>query len=114
MELMDKARSMEVEIEDILWALNGRKPKASREENPPAAVAINERLNAVAWARWRYSGNISGNEQQQYDILVEEFPPLLERLTKLYNEQLLPLEAELDKHKAPYSKGRVPRWSITE
>jgi photosystem II stability/assembly factor-like uncharacterized protein len=110
LELAEKARAMEKEIEDILWTLNGRTPKASREENPPAAVSINERLNSVAWLRYNYTGNITGNEEQVFDILKEEFPPVLERLTKLYKDQLLPLEAEMDKYGAGYSKGRVPVW----
>jgi hypothetical protein len=39
---------------------------------------------------------------------MEEFPPVLEQLKKLFNEDIKALETELDKINAPWTPGRVP------
>ncbi len=47
---------------------------------------------------------------QMYDILAEEFPPILDELRNIAEVKLKALEAELDAIGAPWTPGRIPEW----
>lgn len=109
--LMDKARKLSAELEEINFLLNGVQPKASREETPPAQVPLNIRLSSVSYG---FVGNLSAittTEKESLIILKEEFPPVLERLTKLVKTDIPSLEEELTKVNAPWTPGRMPVWN---
>lgn len=109
--LMDKARKLSAELEEINFLLNGVQPKASREETPPAQVPLNIRLSSVSYG---FVGNLSAittTEKESLSILKEEFPPVLERLTKLVKTDIPSLEEELTKVNAPWTPGRMPVWN---
>ncbi len=110
-DLIKRTRQIDKELDDIIYEFEGRTPPASREENPPAPVALNERLNNMVYTHWRSTSDISNTEKQLYDILADEFPLVLEELKSLYNEKILPLEEELETLKAPYTPGRIPQWN---
>lgn len=109
-DLIVEAREVDKKLSDILYEFEGKEPKASREENPPAPVALNERLGNMMWIHWRSTSDISSTEKQVYDILMEEFPPVLKDLKALYNNEILPFEQKLEELKAPYTPGRIPQW----
>lgn len=110
-DLMDKARALGRELEEINFQLNGVQPKASREETPPAQVPLNIRLSSVSYG---FVGNISAitaTEKESLAILKEEFPPVLEKLTKIVEMDIPSLEEELTKLNAPWTPGRKPVWN---
>lgn len=110
-DLMDKARALGRELEEINFQLNGVQPKASREETPPAQVPLNIRLSSVSYG---FVGNLSAitaTEKESLAILKEEFPPVLEKLTKLVETDIPSLEEELTKLNAPWTPGRMPVWN---
>ena len=45
---------------------------------------------------------------------MEEFPPVLNQIKKLYNEDLKSLDAKLEKYNAPWTAGRIPDWKIKQ
>jgi hypothetical protein len=47
---------------------------------------------------------------QMYDIIAEEFPPLLDELKQISEVELKALESELDAMGAPWTPGRIPEW----
>lgn len=110
MELMAKAEETQKAIDDIMWEFNGQDPKASREENWPAEQPLNQRLNDMVWGHWGSTSGITATEKQQYEILSEEFPPVLEQIKKVYEEDILELEKALDEMNAPWTPGRIPNW----
>lgn len=109
-ELMEKANKIENELDHILWKFNGQSPKASREENRPALPSLNERLNAIMYAHWSSTSDVTQTQKEQYNILVEEFPPVIDELKTINNTEIKELENELDKLGAPYTPGRLPEW----
>ncbi|MBI9036845.1 MAG: hypothetical protein JEY97_01815 [Bacteroidales bacterium] len=109
-ELMKKANKIESELDGILWDFSGQQPKASREENWPAKPSINERLNSMAYAHWRSTSAVTKTQKDTYEIISEEFPPLLEKLKEINNVELKQLEKEIEKAGVPYTPGRVPEW----
>ncbi|WP_346861580.1 glycosyl hydrolase [uncultured Draconibacterium sp.] len=110
-ELMDKARKCGVALEELKFKMNGVPAKASGEEVPPAQVPINDRLSSITWTHMGSTSGITTSEKQAYDILLEEFPPVLEALQTIVEKELPALETELNKINAPWTPGRMPVWN---
>ncbi len=108
--IMKKAEVVEKKLNDVLYRFKGQEPKASREENRPAIPSLNQRLNAMVWAHWRSTSGITQTQRDQYDILVELFPPVLEEVKMINNVEIPELEKTLEKHGAPWTPGRIPEW----
>lgn len=109
-ELLARATAIEKKLDDINWAFSGQQPKASREENWPAKPPLNDRLSALVYSHWNSTSRVSETQKQMYDILTEEFPPLLEQLKNISEVELRALENELDTIGAPWTPGRIPEW----
>ena len=107
----NKAEKVSLELDDILFKFTGQKPRASQEEIPPSPVPINERVNTMMWTHWQSTAGLTQNEKTAYKILVEEFPPLLSKVKKIYSDEIAPLEKVLEKGKAPWTPGRVPEFN---
>jgi photosystem II stability/assembly factor-like uncharacterized protein len=109
--MLIKAHALANEISDIRYAFYGPEAKASFEEVPPHQLCINERMSAVSRAMWGAETGVTKVMSDNYQILTEEFPPLLSQLEKIYNEDIPELEKYLENIKAPYTPGRVPVWN---
>ena len=109
-ELMAKATAIEIQLDNILWKFNGQSPKASREENWPAPPSVRERVGALVYSHWGSTSAVSETQIQMYDILAEEFPPILDQLRNIATVELKGLEDELDAIGAPWTPGRIPEW----
>jgi len=109
-ELMDKARAIGVELEELNFKMNGVPARASSEEIPPAQVPINSRLRNITYAHMGSTTGITGTEKQGYEIVKEEFQPVLEALKRIVEKDVPALETELDKMNAPWTPGRLPDW----
>ncbi|WP_167605159.1 WD40/YVTN/BNR-like repeat-containing protein [Maribellus sediminis] len=109
-ELMDKARALGVELEKLNFTMNGLPAKASGEEVPPAQVPLNDRLGNITYTHMGSTSGITTTEKQAYEILKEEFPPVLSALKQLVEKDIPALEAELNKINAPWTPGRLIDW----
>lgn len=108
-DLLKQARDIEQKVVNIQFAFSGREPKASWEEIPPGPMPLNRRLNYIIGTHWRSTSGITQTQKDNYAILTEEFPPLLEELKKI-NEELGLLENNLDNLHVPWTPGRIPVW----
>jgi hypothetical protein len=77
--------------------MNGVPAVASAEEVPPAEVPINDRLGNITYAHMGSTSGIANTEKQNYEILKEEFPPVLAALKRIVETDIPALEAELNK-----------------
>ena len=111
-ELMGEIEKVEAEMDNILWKFNGQEPKASQEENLPAPPSINERLGSIIYTHYSSTAAITQTQKDVYDILKEEFPPVLKELKDIYDNKLPAIEKELEKSGAPWTPGRIPEWNI--
>jgi photosystem II stability/assembly factor-like uncharacterized protein len=111
-ELMDRIVKVETAMDDILWKFNGQRPKASEEENLPAIPSINDRLNSIVWIHWSSTSAVTQTQLDGYDILKEEFPPVLNELKSIYENELPAIEKELESIGAPWTPGRIPVWDL--
>lgn len=108
--LMLQAIAVEKQLDDILWKINGQVPAASDEENLPAPPPVNHRLGAITAASWGNTSAPTQTQRDQYALLEEEFPPILDQLKKIAEVELKDLESQLDKLDAPWTPGRIPEW----
>jgi hypothetical protein len=109
-DLMNRARKLSKELDDLNFKMNGSKAKASGEEIPPAQVPLNNRLGTMTYTHWASTSGITGTEKESYEILKEEFPPVLDALKRIVETDIPALETELNKIGAPWTPGRLPVW----
>jgi hypothetical protein len=109
-ELMNKARALGKELQELNFKMSGVKAKASTEEIPPAQVPLNSRLGTITYTHMGSTSGITTTEKQNFEILKEEFPPVLEALKRIVETDIPALEAELNKIGAPWTPGRLPVW----
>jgi hypothetical protein len=110
-DLMDKARKIGTELEEITFALNGVSARASREEIPPAQVPLNIRLSGISSGFIGNLSAISSTEKNSLAILKEEFPPVLAKLQRIFENDIPSLEKQLNQLNAPWTPGRLPVWN---
>lgn len=110
--LMEKLDSIESELRTISFRFYGTEPKASWEEVPPAEMPLYNRLNSIIEAQITSTSEITGTSKSSFAILKVEFPPLLERMSKIYTQELTEIRKQLDEMKAPYTPGRIPKLDI--
>ncbi len=110
--LMEKLDSIESELRDISFRFYGTEPKASWEEVPPAEMPLYNRLNSIIEAQITSTSGITGTSNSSFAILKEEFPPFLDRLSKIYTQELSEIRKQLDEMKAPYTPGRTPKLDM--
>ncbi|NOY51983.1 MAG: glycosyl hydrolase [Chlorobi bacterium] len=109
LELKNTANGLSHQLEDIKFLFDGTPAVASWEEVPPEQMPLSNRFDNIAFVAWQSTSEPTKTQLQNYKILMEEFPPVLEKL-KAIDASLKGLETELDKLKAPYTPGRVPKF----
>ncbi len=85
-----------------------RKLGGERREIPPAAVPLNDRLSAITYSMWRSTSKPTGTARTAYEILQQEFPPMLQTITRIHGTDLPQLEREIEAAGAPWTPGRLP------
>jgi len=108
-ELVNKANDISQQLKDIEFLFDGTPAKASWEEVPPEKMPLSNRFENIAYVSWQSTSEPTKTQKQNYDILMEEFPPVLDKLKEI-DASLMTLETELDKMNAPYTPGRVPKF----
>lgn len=108
-DMKNKMYQIKQELENVEFLFDGTPAKASSEEVPPENVPLGDRLNAIVWTSWGSTSAPTTTQKSNYNILMEEFPPVLDELVSI-NNKLIKIEKELDKMKAPHTPGRVPAF----
>ncbi len=107
-EVMERAEAIEKELEEIRYAFEGDKAKASWEEIPPQPMPIQYRLYIIIRTQWSSTSAVTETSRNNLEILKENFPPIYKRVKKVATEDILQLERELEKAKAPWTPERLP------
>ena len=107
--LIEEAAALEKRINDVLFTFKGQPAEASWEEVPPADMPLNRRLSVILSVHSRSTSNVTKTETDNYEILLEEFPPLLEEI-KLIHADILNLENKMEELEVPWTPGRIPEW----
>ncbi len=107
-EMLRQARKIRKELDQVQFAFNGFTPKASWEEIPPHKMPLAVRMNNLIYTQWASTGDVTQTMKDDYSILMEELPPLLNKVKNIYENELKPLEKQLEQINAPWTPGRLP------
>ncbi len=105
LSLQVRITKVQKELEDLHYRLHGPSARASWEELPPMEMPLNRRLNVAVYKHWSNSTRLSQVAVEQYNILKEEFPPLVDRL-RAAEEEICAIESELESAGAGWTPGR--------
>lgn len=105
--VLDDLNNLNKELLTIKWQLEGEKPKASYEEIEPRDMAILPRLQSIVFVHNQSTSTITKKELDGYKIVKEEIQPIISKLNDIANHQIANIEETLNKHKAPWTSGRV-------
>jgi len=108
LEMKSEAKQLKEELDDITFLFEGTPAQASWEEVPPEQMPLENRLGAILWTSWQSTSTPTATQEMNYEILMEAIPPILEQLSEI-GTKLNKLDDELDKLKAPYTPGRIPK-----
>ncbi len=108
LEMKNSAMKAKEDLEAVEYLFEGTPAKASAEEVPPEPVPLSQRLQDIVWGMWQSTSAPTSTMQMNYDILMQEAPTALDKLHAI-GKQLDELNNELEKLKAPYTPGRIPK-----
>ncbi len=105
--LANQAREAAEKLADIKFKIDGAEARASWEEIPPQEVPFSYRYGIIAYSHWGSTSDPTQTQLEQYDILMEAFPPLLEEIREI-DQDVKTIENEMEKYEAPWTPGRFP------
>jgi len=106
-----KLRGLQSKLDEILNVKFNRKTnKPSSEENPPAPVTLNARLEKLTGISWSSTSNPTQGQLDAYNILADEFPPVYEQIKSIGEIDIPAIEKMLEMMAAPVTPGRLPVW----
>jgi photosystem II stability/assembly factor-like uncharacterized protein len=108
LKLIEKIRTIQYKLEDLRVTLYGNSTIAEANENQ--TPSINDRLGYITWVVWDIDSAPTGTAEMSYDIISKELKQLISDLKKLVNNDILPIQNELQKIGAPWTPGREPIW----
>jgi hypothetical protein len=108
-ELMDRARELDTRLRDLQVLLSGDRTRSRRWE--PTPPSISGRVDRMVWGQWASTSAPTTTNREAYRYASEEFEPVLRDLRQLVEVDLRDMEAEMEAAGAPWTPGRVPRWS---
>lgn len=108
-EATTEAARLEAELRRLEVALGG--DRLLRRVSEPALPGIAQRISAVVAGTWSVSSAPTDTERRAYETAADLFEPVLADLTRLMEQDLPALEEKLEAAGAPWTPGRLPRWS---
>ncbi|KAA0255467.1 glycosyl hydrolase [Acidobacteria bacterium ACD] len=107
--LFDDVRALGKKAADLDLALNG--DKVRERYNEPAPSSISDRVQWIVYGHWTATSAPTKTFRNEYDHAAAAFADFLPKLTDLVEKDLAALEAKAEKAGAPWTPGRVPRWT---
>jgi len=103
--LQTRIADLEQELKDIRFEMHGPEARASWEELPPMDMPLSRRLNVAVRTHWSNADGLNQTVKDQYEILREQFPPLVDRLNAV-DKEISSIEAELENLGSGWTPGR--------
>jgi len=103
--LQSRITKVEDELKELHFIMHGPPAVASWEELPPMDMPLSRRLNVAVRTHWSNSAALNKTVTDQFKILKEEFPPLVDRLNAL-DAEIRAIEQVLEDAGAGWTPGR--------
>jgi hypothetical protein len=85
--------------------------RTMRRADKDAVPGISARIRSIAYEQSRSTSAPTQTQRDAYDIVAEEFAPVLAELKKIVAENVKKIEEKLEGLGAPYTPGRLPEWT---
>jgi chromosome segregation ATPase len=108
-DLMTRVRELEAQLRELRTELTGDRTISRRQE--PTPPSISDRVDRIVWGQWASSSAPTQTNRDAYRHAGQAFEPLLGRLRRLVEVDLRQLEESMEAVGAPWTPGRIPRWS---
>ena len=106
---LTELQRLQDELNDILLALRGDPAKSRRNVFEPPAIS--NRVDRIANAQWTTTSAPTTTQEKAYRWAGVAFGDELERLGRVCDD-LRALEDRLEEAGAPWTPGRLPRWTM--
>jgi len=107
--LLTESRGLENRLQDLQTKLSG--DRLIQRYNDPTPPSIIDRVQDIVGGHWTSTSVATQTFQEGYQIAAEEFATVLENLRGLVENDVVKFEEKLEQLNAPWTPGRVPRWS---
>lgn len=107
--ILEKAFNIENSLKKYKTILTGDESKSKRNANQTPSIF--ERIQYITWMLWSTSSKPTDTQIKSYGIASNSLKELLNEVKNMYDNELIPLEKELDKLLAPWTPGRFPIWN---
>ena len=101
-------KALEARVDEIQRKLFG--DRALSRIDKDAEPGLSSRVNSIIYEQWRSTSAPTQSQRDAYNIVAEEFSPILQIVKKLVEEDVRKIEKKLEEIGAPYTPGRVPDW----
>ena len=105
--LLEKIIETEKAARNIKVLLEGDKTMSDRATDQPPSIS--DRVQQAISGLWGTTSSPTETQRENYDIAQKELKPLLENLRNLIENEYKSIADELDKAKAPWTPGRIPK-----
>jgi chromosome segregation ATPase len=99
--LETKAKSLEIKFYG---------DRTMQRADKDAMPGISTRIRSIAYEQSRSTSAPTQTQRAAYEIVAEEFAPVLAELKKIVEEDIKKIEEKLEGLGAPYTPGRFPEW----
>ena len=107
--LRERALEIRARLLDLETELTGDATRANRNE--PTPPSITGRVLQVVYGHWTTTSAPTKTHLGEYDRAAESFSRWLPRFTTVVETDLKRLEDDAERAGAPWTPGRVPRWT---
>jgi hypothetical protein len=107
-ELLAEIKALETKVNEIQRKMFG--DRMLRRLDMDAEPGLSSRINSIIYDQWRSLSAPTQSQKDAFQIVAEEFPPLLEAIRKIVDEDVKKIEKKLEEIGAPYTPGRLPVW----
>jgi chromosome segregation ATPase len=107
--LTTEALTLEERLKQLQIELSG--DEVLQKHNEPTPPSIVDRVQSIVFGHWTTTSAPTATHRRAYEIAAQQFAGLLERLRQLVEVDLKNLEDRSEAAGAPWTPGRVPRWT---
>ncbi|MFQ5766847.1 MAG: glycosyl hydrolase, partial [Acidobacteriota bacterium] len=104
-----RVREIEEHLRDLQVELSGDSTRTSRHAPTPPSIV--DRVQRIISGHWSSTSAPTRTHLRNYEIAAARFENLLTRFRILVESDLANLEDEMETAGAPWTPGRLPRWS---
>jgi len=107
-ELISDIRTLEKRVRALEIRFNG--DSTMRRADKDAIPGISSRIRSIIYEQARSTSAPTQTQRDAYEIVADEFAPVLVELKKIVEEDVVNIEKKLEESGAPYTPGRLPEW----